>query len=431
MSEVMTYPKMKDSLIKGIGEIPFTWKITRIHNLFFEVSDKYNETQDGYMPLLSVSEYYGVAERSEKIDQDMILVRAATLEGYKKCQEGDIVSNIMLAWKCALGRSPKAGLVSPAYCVYRPREGVNSRYYHYLFRTSSYGDIFHVNSSGLIDSRLRLYSPKFYVIQAPVPPTKEQELIAEYLDAECVKIDKTIAEAKCSIDEYKLWKESIIYETVTKGLNHDVEMVDTDIFWIGAIPKHWKLEKLKRYTSMLTPMRDKPEHLDGDIPWIRIEDFDGKYIATSKEGLGVSQKTVSAMNLKVYPVGTILCTSSCDLGKCAIVSRELVSNQRFIGIIPNENVHPDFLYYLMLSNAKRLNYLSTGSIQANLSRVAFEQLLVQIPPFDEQREIASFLDEKISQADALINEKISLISDLESYKKSLIYEVVTGKRKVV
>ena len=243
--------------------------------------------------------------------------------------------------------------------------------------------------------------------------------------------EAAIAEAKAGIEEYRLWKESTIQEAVTRGFHSNVEMVDTNIFWIGAIPKHWKLEKLKRYTSMLTPMRDKPEHLDGDIPWIRIEDYDGKYISKSKEGLGVSSETVNAMNLKIYPVGTVLCTSSCDLGKCAIVSRELVSNQRFIGIIPNENMSPDYLYYLMLSNAKRLNYLSTGSIQANLSRVAFEQLLVQVPPFDEQVEIATFLDEKISQVDALINEKTCLISDLESYKKSLIYEVVTGKRKVV
>lgn len=135
--------------------------------------------------------------------------------------------------------------------------------------------------------------------------------------------------------------------------------------------------------------------------------------------------------MKIYPVGTILCTSSCDLGKCAIVEKELVSNQRFIGIIPTGELVSDFLYYLMLSNAERLNTLSTGSIQANLSRVSFEQLLVQFPPMAEQIEIAKYLDAKCNAADNLISLKESKIEKLQQYKRSLIYEYVTGKKEVV
>lgn len=182
---------------------------------------------------------------------------------------------------------------------------------------------------------------------------------------------------------------------------------------------------------MLTPMRDKPEDLSGPIPWVRIEDYCGKYIANSKEHLGVTLETVKAMNLKIYPVGTVLCTSSCDLGKCAIVATELVSNQRFIGIIPTPHLSSDFLYYLMLSNAERLNTLSTGSIQANLSRVSFEQLKVQFPPIEEQIAIANYLDQKCEYADRLIAIKQKKIEKLNEYKKSLIYEYVTGKREVV
>ena len=181
---------------------------------------------------------------------------------------------------------------------------------------------------------------------------------------------------------------------------------------------------------MLTPMRDKPQDLSGEIPWIRIEDYVGKYIYESKEGFGVSMETVKEMNLKIYPVGTILCTSSCDLGKCAIVSKELVSNQRFIGIIPDDRTLPDYLYYLMLSNNERLNHLSTGTIQANLSRVAFEHLMVQFSPHEEQKEISDFLDNKCSAIDNAIEIKQKMIDRLISYKKSLIYEVVTGKREV-
>lgn len=146
--------------------------------------------------------------------------------------------------------------------------------------------------------------------------------------------------------------------------------------------------------------------------------------------MGVSLETVNEMNLKIYPVGSILCTSSCDLGKCAIVTRELVSNQRFINIIPDLDTNSDYLYYLMLSNAKRLNHLSTGTIQANLSRKAFEHLMVQFPPFAEQKEIAEYLDKKCETVELSIRKKQELIDRLNLYKKSLIYETVTGKKEI-
>ncbi len=259
---------------------------------------------------------------------------------------------------------------------------------------------------------------------------EDQISIINYLDEKCSKIDAIIERQQAVIEKLKAYKLSVITEAVTKGLNQNAVMKDSGEMWIGQIPEHWKVLKLRTHTSMLTPMRDKPEDLSGDIPWVRIEDYDGKYIFKSKENLGVSSETVQLMNLKIYPVGTILCTSSCDLGKCAIVSKELVSNQRFIGIIPDEKTNSDFLYYLMMSNYKRLNFLSTGTIQANLSRVAFEHLLIQFPPLDEQKQIANYLDAKVERIERIIANKESVIERLQQYKKSLIYEVVTGKKEV-
>ena len=264
----------------------------------------------------------------------------------------------------------------------------------------------------------------------PVPSVLVQKKLADYLDRKCSQIDAIIARQQEVIEKLKAYKLSVITEAVTKGLNPNVSMKDSGVEWIGKIPEHWDILKLQAHTRMLTPMRDRPEKLDGDIPWVRIEDYAGKYISTSKEGLGVSLETVKEMNLKIYPVGSILCTSSCDLGKCAIVTRELVSNQRFINIIPDSNTNSDYLYYLMLSNAERLNHLSTGTIQANLSRKAFEHLMVQFPPISEQKTIAEHLDKKCEAIELSINKKQELIDRLSSYKKSLIYEVVTGKKMV-
>ena len=150
---------MKDSGIAWIGEIPEDWEIARIKQLFSEVNDRC-ESSENYT-LLSVSEYYGIAPKSEKISDDDMLTHAETLDGYKICKENDLVMNIMLAWKRALGVSKYVGIVSPAYCVFRKKRNMYVMYFHYLFRTDIYANLFKQYSTGIIDSRLRLYPDKF------------------------------------------------------------------------------------------------------------------------------------------------------------------------------------------------------------------------------------------------------------------------------
>ena len=416
------YVEYKDSGIPWIGNIPSHWDIRRGKNVL-SLLDRPIRADDEVITCFRDGE---VTLRKNK-REDGFTVSLQEI-GYQGIEPGDLVVHGMDGFAGSIGVSDSRGKATPVLNVMDSPH--NKRFLMYYLRMAAYKDVFMSLSTGIRVRSCDLRWNKLSVFPFILPERDEQDKIAEFIDDSLMKIDFVIAEAKASIEEYKAWKASIIYEAVTKGLEPDVKMKDSGIEWIGTIPEYWKLEKLKRHTSMLTPMRDKPEHLDGEIPWVRIEDYCGKYIDASKEGLGVSSETVAKMNLKVYPVGTVLCTSSCDLGKCAIVSRPLVSNQRFIGIIPNANTCTDYLYYLMLSNAERLNYLSTGTIQSNLSRVAFEQLIIQIPPYNEQEEIASYLDKKMMQVDTLIFEKRALIKDLESYKKSLIFEVVTGKRRV-
>ena len=419
----MRYDEYKDSQTPWMGTVPNHWALERAKWSFTLRNERGNETP----VLLAATQKHGMYPQ-DLIEGVVKVAEGTDVQQFRTVHRGDFVISLR-SFQGGFERSDYEGVCSPAYQVFYADDRWDTNYLKYLFKNELFIDAMNALTVGIREGRNIKYEDFANSVLA-IPPISEQKAIADFLDKKIAHIDSVIAEAKASIEEYKEWKASIIYEAVTKGLDPDVEMKDSGIEWIGDVPKNWKLEKLKRYTSMLTPMRDKPERLDGEIPWIRIEDYCGKYIDSSKEGLGVSIETVSTMNLKVYPVGTILCTSSCDLGKCAIVSRPLVSNQRFIGIIPNEGIFPDFLYYLMLSNAERLNYLSTGAIQANLSRVAFEQLIVQVPPYSEQREIAKYLDEKIDGIDAAIQEKHALVHDLESYKKSLIFEVVTGKRRV-
>ena len=427
--------KLKDSGVEWIGEIPTDWSIGRIKYNF------YLKGRIGWQGL----------KADEFVDNGPFLVTGTDFENgnvnWSKCyhiseerymeapeihvENGDLlVTKDGTVGKVAyINNKPEKVSLNSHLLLIRPNSQLYyNKFLFWVIQSPIFDKYFSLSQNGTIMASLS--QEKINNFSFPLPGIETQQCIADYLDRKCSQIDAIIARQQEVIEKLKAYKLSVITEAVTKGLNPDVPMKDSGVEWIGEIPEHWDILKLQAHTRMLTPMRDRPEKLDGDIPWVRIEDYDGKYISTSKEGLGVSTETVKEMNLKIYPVGSILCTSSCDLGKCAIVARELVSNQRFINIIPDSNTNSDYLYYLMLSNAERLNHLSTGTIQANLSRKAFEHLMVQFPPISEQKAIAEYLDRKCEAVELSINKKKKLVDRLSSYKKSHIYEVVTGKKEV-
>ena len=424
---VLEMRKMKDSGIEWIGEIPEGWRTINPQALFTQRKDK---AQKGERQLTS-SQQYGILYQDDymELTGSKVVTVEKDFDILKHVEAGDFVIS-MRSFQGGLEYSTKSGAISSAYIMLVPNlELVYPRFYRWLLKSSVYIDALQRTTNMVRDGQAMRYS-NFAQVRLFTLPLDEQKSRADFLDLECSSIDKILFKTRSSIEEYKKLKQAVITQAVTKGVRGEREMKDSGVEWIGEIPKEWDILNLVAHTSMLTPMRDRPENLDGPIPWIRIEDFDGKYISSSKASLGVSKETVRSMNLKIYPVGTILCTSSCIMGKCAIVSRELVSNQRFIGIIPDQNTCENFLYYLMLSNSERMNYLATGALQANLSRSSFEHLKVQFPSYQEQKEISDYLDTKCAEIDKLIAKKEQLVKELESYKKSLIYEVVTGKREV-
>lgn len=420
--------KMKDSGIEWIGEIPEGWEIVPVRSCFDEVRTKNTDGQEQNALQFKSGNIISKTNFNASMDDYV----ADTITNYTVVLPDTVMINGLnlnydfKSLRVALVK--EKGVITSAYlAIFPDRKKISPQYATYLFKGYETKMAFHNMGAGI---RKTLGYKEFKNQPLLLPSEKEQNKISAYLDSKCSHIDIMLSKIRSSIEEYKKLKQAIITQSVTKGVRGKREMKDSGVEWIGEIPKEWDILNLVAHTSMLTPMRDRPENLDGSIPWIRIEDFDGKYISSSKASLGVSKETVQSMNLKIYPVGTILCTSSCIMGKCAIVSRELVSNQRFIGIIPDQNTCENFLYYLMLSNSERMNYLATGALQANLSRSSFEHLKVQFPSYQEQKEIADYLDAKCAEIDGLIAKKEQLVKELESYKKSLIYEVVTGKREV-
>ena len=250
------YDKYKPSGVDWIGEIPEHWGVERTKWLFAESKLRNRESESFDEDLLSVSEYYGIAKRVERIDNNDILNRAESLSEYKIVTKGELVINIMLAWKKGLGISDYNGIVSPSYCVFKLLDEKNDpKFFHYLYRTDLYAEVFRQNSRGIIDSRLRLYPEEFFNIITIVPSIEEQTAIANFLDEKTAQIDKLITNKQKLIELLKEERTAVINQAVTRGIDPNVKLKSSGINWLGEIPEHWEMKKLKHVMNSLDHIR--------------------------------------------------------------------------------------------------------------------------------------------------------------------------------
>ena len=419
--------EMKDSGIEWAGQIPAEWKVEKNKRLFFEVNNKCLAT-DSYT-LLSVSEYYGVAPRAEKIKDGDFETRAESLDGYKICHKNDIVMNIMLAWKRATARTSYDGIVSPAYCVYRGKD-IETRYYHYVFRTEGCADYFKRHSTGIIDSRLRLYPESFFNLNSPVPPIIEQKQIADFLDNRCSEIDTISADIQKEIETLEQYKRSIITEAVTKGLNPDVEMKESGIEWVGNIPAHWDVHTLYYYFAE----RKKKNYLGQEQNLLSLSygKIIRKDINTSE---GLLPDSFNGYNI-IEPGDIVLRLTDLQNDKrslrTGLVMEHGIITSAYVTLKAAKKVVPEYFHYLLHAyDVMKVLYNMGNGVRQGLNYNELSKMHIVAPPIDEQKSIAVYLDSKCKEIESIIASKKQQLTVIDSYKKSLIYEYVTGKKEVI
>lgn len=437
-TEIRAENEMKDSGIEYVGAIPKDWTTERIKNLFSERNERVDDAEPS--ELLSVSEYYGVAPRNEKINADIVLVRAESLQGYKRCEKNDLVSNIMLAWKGAMGISQYRGVVSPSYCVYTSKKDICSRYYHYLLRTDAYKGLFKKYSTGIIESRLRLYTEQFFARRIIVPGLPEQQAIADYLDEVCSKIDEIIAEAKASIEEYKELKQAVIFEAVTKGLDRNVEMKDSGYDFIGCIPAKWQMCKVRHLGVLQNGISIGGEAFGNGYPFVSYGDVYKNYSLPKTVDKLVRSSEEDRKRYSVERGDWFFTRTSETIDEIGFscVCEETILDAVFAGFLIrvrpfNGKIYTGFAKYYFRSKHLRSFFVKEMNLvtRASLAQGLLKDAPVVFPPYNEQVEIANYLENRCEIIDSVIENKESTIADLEAYKKSLIYELVTGKRRVV
>ena len=427
---------MKDSGIDWIGKIPDEWTTRQIRYLF-EIRDERNYKPLSEVNLISVYTDKGVLQHND-IEQTTGN-KAQNADGYKHVYKNDLVVNIILCWMGALGISDFDGVTSPAYDVYSPKnlDLIFPKYYHYLFRTPQFNGKCYTEGRGIMQMRWRTYSSEFKSIKVPFPPLSEQTKIAGFLDKKCAQIDSIIEESKKSIEEYKAWKQSVIFEAVT-GKNLSCKKKNSGIEWLGEIPETWEVQRFKCIIDSLEKgngITKDEVFSDGDISCVRYGEIYSKYDTSFENCFSKTFKDKIPVK-KYFSNGDLLFVGTGELveeiGKCVAY---LGNEQCLAGgdiIIAKHKQNAKFLSYAMNCHYAQAQK-SCGKAKlkvVHISATEIGNVLLALPPLSEQESIAKFLDKKCAQIDSLISEKQSLIKDLAEYKKSLIFEAVTGKRRV-
>ena len=429
---VLKMRKMKDSGIEWIGEIPEGWEIKRLGAILQERNEVNNPIQT--TSILSLTNNRGVIPYSEKGNQGN--KAKDDLTGYKIAHIGDIVLNSMNVIIGSVGLSNYYGAVSPVYYMLFPRNNIetNIQYYNYLFQTTAFQQSLRGYGNGILEIRMRIQMQKLKTVLLPVPTFLEQSNITVYLDASLSKLNILLSKTRSSIEEYKKLKQAVITHAVTKGVRGEREMKDSGVAWIGEIPKEWVCEKIKYATSISRGLfnhrpRNDERYYNGKYPFIQTGDVANatKYIVSYSQTLNELGKAVS----KEFPKGTLTMTIAANVGDVAILNFDAYFPDSIVGFIPNKNIRTLYLFYVFSAMKDEFTRTAIKSTQFNLNIDRVKETFIPVTlNVNEQCEIENYLESKCAEIDGLIAKKEQLVKELESYKKSLIYEVVTGKREV-
>ena len=434
MTMIRPEAEMKESGVQWIGDIPSDWNTKPLYACLDEINQKNNPVVT--TNILSLTNTDGVIPYSERGNQGN--KSKENFEEYKVVYPNTIVANSMNILIGSVGLSKYEGCVSPVYYVYMAKPQVDIRYMNYLFQMEPFQKRLRQFANGILEIRLRVSSHDILHQKVAVPAYDEQQVIADYLDETCSKIDEIIAEAKASIDEYKELKQSVIFEAVTKGLDKNVEMKDSGNLAIGKIPKHWVKARVKKVATRITVgvVVTPANYFDdaGTVAFLRGINVK-EYVINSEPMMYITEETNKELSKTIVHTNDLVIVRDGAIGVTAVVPEKYDGANVVSMIIVSlgSEYNHDYLCYVLNSYVGKIQFNLTkiGSALSHTSVSSVSNIEIPKPSINEQIDIVNYLKEQHKKLNSLIAEKESLINDLEAYKKSLIYEVVTGKRRVV
>ena len=403
---------MKPSGIEWIGDIPDDWEVRRGKYTLDLLMRPIRDNDE----IITCFRDGQVTRRSNRREDGFTFADKEI--GYQGILKGDLVIHGMDGFAGAIGISDSDGKGSPVLNVCRPKNGSDTRYINYYLRTLALQNVFIALSTGIRERSCDLRWKKIAELLFTIPPLKTQQKIADYLDEKCGEIDATIAKQKESIEKLKAYKQSLISETVTKGLDKSAPLKPSGIDYLGDIPSHWEIKKLKFLVSLIDN-KTKDGH---SISLENIESGTGKLIETENtyDGEGISFKENDLLFGKLRPY----------LAKVYLSALKGRALGDFYVMRANKGINPNFLKFVLLSDWF-IKIVDSSTYGTKMPRASWDftgGMRIPLPPISEQDCISSYLETKCSEVDTFIIEKQNIIQKLDAYKKFLIFECVTGKR---
>ena len=423
--------EMKNSGVEWIGEIPADWDVTTYRRIF----SRRKEYDDKDKQVLSLT-IQGVKEKNDSYGK-----MAEDFTGHQIVKKGDLVftPRDFDATPILSGIAPCDGCISNLYFILYPHniESVYAPFYNYFMWGVKWGgDIWKRLSYGM---RFSYNFQQFGSLPTVLPPISEQHRIADFLDEKCAKIDAVIEKQKQVIEKLKEYKLSVITEAVTKGLDPTVPMKDSGVEWIGDIPEGWKVRKLRYLGSCINGISKGGEYFGRGYPFVSYGDV-YKNIQLPKQANGFVDTTEKEREWYSVKEGDVFFTRTSEtIEEVALTSTcmQTIENATFAGFLIRFRPDTDLLVkefskYYFRSTKHRAFFVKEMNLvtRASLSQELLKRLPVLLPPVSEQMEISKYLEQKCSEIDSAISKKQAIVEKLTEYKKSLIYEVVTGKREV-
>ena len=427
------YDKYKDSGIAWIGEIPEHWELRKGKNLFRLRISKGNNNAI----LLAATQKFGMIPQTQV--EGVVQVRQNTdLNTFRTVHKNDYVISLR-SFQGGFEMSEYEGVCSPAYQVFYSKTPCCNYFFKYLFK--SYGFISQINAFTLgIREGKNIQYEDFSLMKLPLPTLQEQQTIAAYLDQKCGEIDELITLQEEMITKLQSYKQSVITEAVTKGLDKNVLLKDSGIEWIGEIPKHWIVKRLKFSCNIWGRIGfrgyksdDLVPEGEGAITLSPSNMKDMKMDYTNRTYLSW-KKYYESPEIMISNNDILMVKTGSTYGKCSFVENmpmECTINPQIV-VFKQHKDNSKFLAYSFQTRITRA-FVETSVVGGTIPTIAQEKIMnyfFAFPPLSEQQSIVNYLDQRCGEIDELISIKQQKIEKLKEYKKSLIFECVTGKRKV-
>lgn len=421
---------MKESGIDWIGQIPEEWEVAKVNHIFEEHKQKNRGNKE--KNLLSLS--YGRIIR-KSIDSSFGLL-PESFDTYNIIQRGDIVlrltdlQNDKRSLRVGLAR--ENGIITSAYLTLRLKNlESNDRYMYYLLHTYDICKVFYNFGGGV---RQGGTWSDIYKMELLIPPCNEQQKIADFLDKKTAQLDKVKALLEEQIQKLKDYRTSLIYETVTKGLDKTVPMKDSGIDWIGEVPQGWGVKRLKDYVDFQTgttpPQSIGVNQERKGVRWFKPGDFSDESVDLTSAENYITSEVVIQQKLSVYPEKTILVVGIASIGKVGYSENHSYSNQQITALKVTGQIFPKYLAYLMFSSGQYIRETALYTIVPIINNQYLSSLKIVLPNRVVQETIVEYLDKKIGQINKMIVIKNEQIKNINKQRQTLIYDYVTGKRRV-